>query len=388
MSDSGEDEFNTLKPSLRRIIDTAFLKLSKQARSKATRPPRKKSRLEEPESDGEGGGFVKDDQGEREASEEEDHDSIPLSMIPTGLQMLDLPPDDEEAVTIVPSVLSVFRNAATGWETRPGIRRRRSDSDDEGAVDKDVGLSVSWPDWREVCAVLLNRKEDSKVEEETSRRKKNKPERLLQLKSEEQRDRRVTRGQARAAEKRRREEESDEEGGFIIEDENKGGRFVPGSDDESGGSLYGSNEGAGYAHSGSDSDRYSDNDDDSSASGFHVSVAQAKSTRSKTKNDADSDVDIDIDGNWDEDTPRSLTVRQLREAKLAFALFFPGTDVADSRLNTKRLGVKEVREAAKTLKENLSSNDITEMLGMFSSAPDGSIGLEEFGRMAVMARLI
>ncbi|KAF8755578.1 hypothetical protein RHS01_05080 [Rhizoctonia solani] len=370
MSDSGEDEFNTLKPSLRRIIDTAFLKLSKQARSKATRPPQKKLRLEEPESDGEGGGFVKDDQGEREASEEEDHDSIPLSMIPTGLQMLDLPPDDEEAVTILPSVLSVFRNAATGWETRPGIRRRRSDSDDEGAVDKDVGLSVSWPDWREVCAVLLNRKEDSKVEEETATRS-----------SGDQRT-------GSAAEKRRREEESDEEGGFIIEDENKGGRFVPGSDDESGGSLYGSNEGAGYAHSGSDSDRYSDNDDDSSASEFRVSVAQAKSTRSKTKNDADSDVDIDIDGNWDEDMPRSLTVRQLREAKLAFALFFPGTDVADSRLNTKRLGVKEVREAAKTLKENLSSNDIIEMLGMFSSAPDGSIGLEEFGRMAVMARLI
>ncbi|KDN48402.1 hypothetical protein RSAG8_02994, partial [Rhizoctonia solani AG-8 WAC10335] len=32
-------------------------------------------------------------------------------MVSTGLQMLDLPPDDED-------VINVFRNAATGWESR------------------------------------------------------------------------------------------------------------------------------------------------------------------------------------------------------------------------------------------------------------------------------
>ncbi|KAG8707266.1 hypothetical protein FRC11_007555 [Ceratobasidium sp. 423] len=381
MSDSGDDEFATLKPSLRRAIDTAFLKLSRQTRSThGTQPPRKRPRLEDPESDEEGGRFVKDYQDEREESEEE-QDGIPLSVIPKGLQMLDLPPDDED-------VLSVFRNAATGWEHRPEIsRRRKSGSDDEVVVDKDAGLSVSQEDWRAVCAVLLGQKEDD-PEEERPKKKRKKPTRSVafQDKKQEQPERRVTRGQARAAAKqvespKKQIEEEDEDvgGGFLLED----GGFIPASDDEQGGFIPASDEELGEAHDGSDSDRYSDEDDASSVSEF--GATQPKSARPRKE---DLDVEMDIDYSWEDDLPRSLTVRQLQEAKLAFALFFPGVDEKDPSLNTRRLGLKEVQDAAKMLKENLSSNDIMEMLNMFSPAPDGSIGLEEFGRMAVMARLI
>ena len=65
--------------------------------------------------------------------------SIYLSSIPSALQLLDLPPDDSE-------VLSVFKNAASGWT---------SDS-----ITSFEGLNpqekfVSREDWRSVCAVLL-----------------------------------------------------------------------------------------------------------------------------------------------------------------------------------------------------------------------------------------
>ncbi|KAH7332744.1 hypothetical protein B0J17DRAFT_721899 [Rhizoctonia solani] len=378
MSDSADEEFATIKPSLRRAIDTAFLKLSRRAKSKRkTQPPRKKARLEDPESD-EGGGFVKDDQDEQEVSEEQG--SIPLSLVPMGLQMLDLPPDDED-------VINVFRNAATGWESRPGAPRRRSSGSDEEAVDKDAGLSVLQADWRAVCAVLLGQKDEEDEEEEESPKKRMKrPTRKVDF-EQEQPERRVTRRQARAALKQAETnmevEDSDEEGGgFLVEDE---GGFVPGSDDEKGGFLPPSDEEMGDAQDGSDSDRYSDHDDASSVSEFGAS-APSKPTRSRAKDD--SVMDMDQEDNWENDMPRSLTVRQLKEAKLAFALFFPAVDENDPSLNTRRLGMKEVQVAAKTLKENLLSNDISEMLSMFSSAQDGSIGLEEFGRMAVMARLI
>ena len=65
---------------------------------------------------------------------------ISLSSIPSALQLLDLPPDDSE-------VLSVFKNAASGWTF--------------GSITTPFdGLNpqeefVSREDWRSVCAVLL-----------------------------------------------------------------------------------------------------------------------------------------------------------------------------------------------------------------------------------------
>lgn len=65
MSDSADDDYLALKPSLRRAIDTAFLKLSRKAQAQkgGLAPVRKKQRVEDQDGDSdEGGGFVKDDQ--------------------------------------------------------------------------------------------------------------------------------------------------------------------------------------------------------------------------------------------------------------------------------------------------------------------------------------
>lgn len=62
---------------------------------------------------------------------------IPLEDVSRALQILGLPPDDEQ-------VLAVFRNAASGWTA--------SSSSDAQVTRKSW---VSRDDWRAVCAVLL-----------------------------------------------------------------------------------------------------------------------------------------------------------------------------------------------------------------------------------------
>ncbi|KAJ3865394.1 hypothetical protein EV359DRAFT_72443 [Lentinula novae-zelandiae] len=90
--------------------------------------------------DGEGGGgFITDvnmsNSEPFSVPEVDDSSQIPLSCIPTALQLLDLPPDDEQ-------VLAIFRNAASGWDNHDGSR-----SDDN--------LEVTRADWRAVCTILL-----------------------------------------------------------------------------------------------------------------------------------------------------------------------------------------------------------------------------------------
>ncbi|KIK69119.1 hypothetical protein GYMLUDRAFT_636770 [Collybiopsis luxurians FD-317 M1] len=88
-----------------------------------------------------GGGFVVEDSSMPvdddvpENAESEESLRIPLSFIPTALQLLDLDPDDEQ-------VLAVFRNAASDW----------NNSNEDTA---DEALAVSQKDWRAVCAILL-----------------------------------------------------------------------------------------------------------------------------------------------------------------------------------------------------------------------------------------
>jgi hypothetical protein len=94
---------------------------------------------------GVGGGFLIDDSptsGNGFMIEDDENDiidiqsQIHMSAIPSALQLLDLPPDDDQ-------VLSVFRNAASGWSS--------SSLDDTS----DGGGMVSKEDWRAVCAVLF-----------------------------------------------------------------------------------------------------------------------------------------------------------------------------------------------------------------------------------------
>ncbi|KAG6853293.1 hypothetical protein C0991_005388 [Blastosporella zonata] len=66
---------------------------------------------------------------------------IPMSLVPSALQLLDLPPDDDQ-------VLAVFRNAASGWIT--------ASSTDGGWVSRE--------DWHAVCAVLLEEQTDNEAD--------------------------------------------------------------------------------------------------------------------------------------------------------------------------------------------------------------------------------
>lgn len=108
----------------------------------------------------EAGGFIQDSPPTRlgdyiteYTSQLEAARCIPLASVPIGLQLLDLPPDDEE-------VLAVFRNAASGWE------------DEDAGVDSAEKV-ISRDDWRSVCAVLLEEEghegpEDKEDESEVS----------------------------------------------------------------------------------------------------------------------------------------------------------------------------------------------------------------------------
>ena len=81
-----------------------------------------------------------DAQGDESSPDSDSH--IPLSLVPAALQILDLPPDDEQ-------VLLVFRNAASGWTSGPTSTRR---SPGLAGTTEEV---VSLRDWRAVCSVLL-----------------------------------------------------------------------------------------------------------------------------------------------------------------------------------------------------------------------------------------
>ncbi|KAJ7500775.1 hypothetical protein B0H11DRAFT_766542 [Mycena galericulata] len=117
---STDDSFSALPQYLQHRIDKAF---DDSAPSTGA------------DSADSGGGFVADSGGFLA----EDSSQIPLSAIPTALQRLDLPPDDEQ-------VLLVFKNAAAGW---------KSSSNRPDEIGEEMAVYVSRDDWRSVCAVLL-----------------------------------------------------------------------------------------------------------------------------------------------------------------------------------------------------------------------------------------
>lgn len=103
------------------------------------------------------GGFLLED-----SEQQQQPSHIPLSCIPHALQLLDLPPDDDQ-------VLAVFRNAATGWgEAHSSSLRSLHRRPPRGASeDNDVAEQlVSLEDWRAVCAAIMNDGGDGVEEEE------------------------------------------------------------------------------------------------------------------------------------------------------------------------------------------------------------------------------
>ena len=134
---SSDSLFSTLPQRIQNAIDDAFIHT---AALHGDRAPGKISEgttggfVAEPAT---GGGFVVEDQMDTDDTHEA-ASAIPLELVPSALQRLDLPPDDEE-------VLSVFKNAASGWT-----------SASMGAIHSDQQAKyVSKDDWRSVCAVLL-----------------------------------------------------------------------------------------------------------------------------------------------------------------------------------------------------------------------------------------
>ncbi|KAJ7194934.1 hypothetical protein GGX14DRAFT_677659 [Mycena pura] len=113
---SSTDSFFALPQYLQRRIDKAFDQCSSS----------------EPKSDS---GFFADSGGFLS----EDIFQLPLSAVPSALQRLDLPPDDEQ-------VLLVFKNAASGW---------KSSANRPDEIGDKTDLFVSRDDWRSVCAVLF-----------------------------------------------------------------------------------------------------------------------------------------------------------------------------------------------------------------------------------------
>jgi len=98
------------------------------------------------------GGFLNEDEYEETSVV---HTRMPLSLVSRALQHLDLPPDDDE-------ILSVFRNAATGWT---------SSHDNTSTVNQSPGDKdqfVSRDDWRSVCAVLLEHEADVEMADGTA----------------------------------------------------------------------------------------------------------------------------------------------------------------------------------------------------------------------------
>lgn len=146
-----ESVFSTLPRHIQLRIDKAF-RSTFDAISAPDGPPRKKRRVDvaladsgggfvvpdSPQSAGGGGGFIVEDPPDTEEADPTDNfnenQRLPMSAIPAALQLLDLPPDDDQ-------VLAVFRNAASGWE--------------EGEEHNPDGGMVSQEDWRAVCAILL-----------------------------------------------------------------------------------------------------------------------------------------------------------------------------------------------------------------------------------------
>jgi hypothetical protein len=157
-----ESTFSTLPASLRRRIDQAF-----DSVVNPLLPSRKKRKTRHDNATADGGfiaetsqpgGFISDDEiapggfliddTQPGGFTVDEHDSSPntpkyqsyisLSSIPAALQLLDIQPDD-------PDILSVFKNAASGW--KKSSNSSQSDEEQEEAVSKD--------DWRTVCAVLF-----------------------------------------------------------------------------------------------------------------------------------------------------------------------------------------------------------------------------------------
>ena len=229
---------------------------------------------------------------------------IPLSRIPHALQLLDLPPADEQ-------ILAVFRNAASGWRTR-GLRAGQGEGEEE---EEGAGEVVSRRDWRAVCAVLL--------------------------------------------------EGQDEQDGNGDEDEDVAAMDVDedeedtGDDDDDAGSE--SSDASSDAYTDAPTPRTrarpakrtrQPRPSTNSRSPRPAKRRTRTRTRTRTTSPQPSGPRSPSPTG-----PRPPTARQKRGALAAFALFFPDPSGAPA-LQTRRLGIAEVQRAAGLLREKIKADEV------------------------------
>ena len=224
---------------------------------------------------------------------------IPLSCIPHALQLLDLPPDDEE-------VLAVFRNAATGWEDDDSSRRtahRRKRNPTTTSEENDVTeLRVSLRDWRAVCAAVMGDDGD---------------------------------------------DEDDREGSTAI----NGDEILDATGEDSSSEV--------EVSSGGSSDEYRITETRSRkrsrksvAIGGGAGAGATRKTRARKTQSATTRRRSPLSPS----TSTEITPRQRRECLKAFLLFFPG--VPEEEAQRRRLGVREVNDAATVLKEKIKTEEV------------------------------
>ncbi|KAH9174689.1 hypothetical protein EDB89DRAFT_2067265 [Lactarius sanguifluus] len=260
----------------------------------------------------------------------DDDDNMAGGFLPPSppAAFLDLPPDDQE-------VLAVFRNAATGWGdghiSPPRSTRRGRNTVATSEEGDETEERVSLRDWRAVCAALMD---DG------------------------------------------RGEEGVEEGGDVDIDDD---------DDDAGDIDQNSSSGLGE----SSSDEYRDTSAVAKSrkrprKSTSASTPDHKATR-KTRPRKTQSVTPRQGGSVSASAAMEITPRQRRECLQAFLLFFPG--VPEDVAKLRRLGVRELSAAATVLNEKIKMEEMIEMLHAFSTSPDKTMGLPEFEKMMVAARL-
>ncbi|KAL5521819.1 hypothetical protein ACEPAF_2567 [Sanghuangporus sanghuang] len=381
MSDSDVDDAVTSLPEqARRRIDEAFDRAISESRPEEKQRPRKRRRIEQDAQPGPSteppelaGGFLLDDNnndGSDNADpidaifEDDDDDNkenenalsstsqppthIPLALIPRALQLLDLDPSDAQ-------VLSVFKNAASSWSDESKEERRRprrvrhlsnlSDMDEDEDDESEAEQVVSRRDWRAVCAALI-----------PSGHPMDSP--LSSI------------------------EESDNDGDT---------RAVPEEESDSGSSAVDTGE---LEESDTSSDEYIPDSKRKAKA-----KAKAKSNTRPSQSNKSSPSKKPRQSKAKTSTPdiSTLTSRQRQDILSAFALFFPSnpkgtrTDVSEEELSLckKRLTIKDIANAAASIKEKITAEEIIEMLTYCSpsSTQNPTMSFQDFQQMMIAARL-
>lgn len=325
MGDTEDPNFHALSSRTRVKIDRAFDKVTRPSASSRTTTPAPRLNAEDlgggfllDDAEATPGGFLPDDDAQggflppspparqhtvlpNDDTTESTVTHMPLSLVPSALQLLDLPPADED-------ILAVFRNAASGWAEPGGSSLRQGHESGEEFVSR--------KDWRSVCAVLLEGDDDDDEREETEA---------------------GTEG-ATAEDAMDVDDEAGQPGVFDSSDNVSSDEYVePGPSSRSRGTK---------------------RKKTTTKANTSKTPTTGRRTRSRKKRTSGSDES-------DQDSasgPRPLTTRQKRDCLLAFAMFFPDIDLEregdEERLRKKRMGVRELKSVAELLREKIKAEEV------------------------------